>query len=155
MNDRSTEVSRLIDAPRGRIYQAFLDPDALAAWLPPGSMTGVVHAFEGREGGRIRMSLIYPPDETSMRGKSAERTDTFQARFAQLVPDTLVVWVAEFESTDPSFVGKMIVTTRLVPKHSATEVTIRCDAIPPGIRLEDNEAGCRASLEMLAAFVTQ
>jgi hypothetical protein len=30
-------VSRLIKASRRTIYQAFLDPDALVSWLPPGA----------------------------------------------------------------------------------------------------------------------
>src|SRR5262245_17318784 len=58
----STVVSSLIDAPREAVYRAFLDPAAVATWLPPGSMTGVIHTFEPREGGTIRMSLVYPAE---------------------------------------------------------------------------------------------
>ena len=47
----STRVARIIQAPRAAVYQAFVDRDAVAAWLPPESMSGVVHAFEPREGG--------------------------------------------------------------------------------------------------------
>jgi len=38
-------------------------------------------------------------------------------------------------------------------KDGGTEVTILFDDIPPGIRLEDNEAGSRSSLEKLALYV--
>lgn len=31
----TTRVSRLIGASRRKIYQAFLDADAVASWLPP------------------------------------------------------------------------------------------------------------------------
>jgi hypothetical protein len=41
----------------------------------------------------------------------------------------------------------------LAPAAGGTEVTIRCDNIPAGVRLEDNEAGCRSSLEKLASFL--
>jgi len=37
--------------------------------------------------------------------------------------------------------------------RSGTEVTILCENIPPGIRPADNEAGCRSTLEKLAAFL--
>ena len=61
MSDRaSTVVSRVLDAPREAVYRAYLDRDSLAAWLPPGAMTGVVHAFDAREGGAFSMSLVYP-----------------------------------------------------------------------------------------------
>jgi uncharacterized protein YndB with AHSA1/START domain len=60
---QSTVVSRVVNAPREAVYRAFLDQDALVAWLPPGSMQGVVHAFDGREGGTFRISLVYPEAE--------------------------------------------------------------------------------------------
>lgn len=63
-------------------------------------------------------------------------------------------WATEFESADPAFAGEMIVATTLAPADgSGTKVTIACKNIPSGIRPEDNEAGCRATLEKVAAFL--
>jgi len=152
-NPSSTVVSRVINAPREAVYGAFLDPDALVVWLPPGSMRGVVHAFEGREGGAFSMSLVYPEDDRSSRGKTSESTDTFRGRFAKLIPNERIVWAVEFESADASFAGEMIVSTTLAPAGSGTRVTILCENIPPGIRPEDNEAGSRSTLEKLASFI--
>jgi uncharacterized protein YndB with AHSA1/START domain len=115
-------------------------------------MTGVVHAFDGRAGGTFRMSLVYPEGEKSWPGKTSERTDTFRGRFAELIPGERIVWAIEFESADPSF-GAMIMSTTLEPAGSGTKVTMLCANIPRGIRPEDNEAGCRATLEKLAAFL--
>ena len=47
----------------------------------------------------------------------------------------------------------MTVPTTLSPVAGGTDVTPACDNFPPDIRLEDNEAGCRLTLEQLAAFV--
>lgn len=149
----STEVSRLVKASREAVYRAFLDPEAVATWLPPGPMRGVVHAFDPREGGAFSMSLVYPDGDTSSRGKTSARTDTFQGRFAKLVPNELVVWAVTFDAADPSFAGEMIVSTTLAPAGSGTTVTILCENIPRGIRPEDNEAGCRSTLGKLAAFL--
>jgi uncharacterized protein YndB with AHSA1/START domain len=148
----STVVSRVINAPPEAVYRAFLDPDALAAWLPPGDMRGVVHAFDAREGGAFHMSLVYPDDDRSARGKSSASADTFEGRFAKLVRNEQVVWTVEFESADPAFAGEMMVSTTFAPAGSGTNVTIRCENIPNGIRPEDNEAGCRSSLEKLATY---
>jgi uncharacterized protein YndB with AHSA1/START domain len=152
-NPASTVVSRVINAPREAVYQAFLDQDALAAWLPPGSMRGVVHAFDGREGGSFRISLVYPDGDRSSRGKTSESTDTFRGRFVELIPCERIVWAIDFESADPSFAGEMIMSTTLAPAGSGTKVTILCENIPRGIRPEDNEAGCRSTLENLASFL--
>ncbi|NKL79781.1 SRPBCC family protein [Rhizobium leguminosarum] len=149
---RSTTVSRFIAAPRERIYRAFLDADAVATWLPPGTMKGIVHAFQGREGGAFSMSLVYP-DETSHPGKTSDKTDKFQGRFAKLVPDERIVWATVFDSEDEGFSGEMTVTTILSPADGGTDVGMVCDDIPSGIRLEDNEEGCRSTLDKLAAFV--
>ncbi len=148
-----TVVSRVIDAPPEAVYRAFLDPDALTAWLPPGVMKGVMHAFDGREGGTFRISLVYPDDEPSARGKTSERTDTVRGLFVELVPNSLIVWATEFESEDPSFAGEMTVRWMLAPTGGGTEITVLCENIPCGVRPEDNEAGCRASLEQLAVFL--
>lgn len=148
----STEVSRVIDAPRDAVYRAFLDPDALAAWLPPGAMTGMVHEFEAREGGTFRITLLYP-DGAGGRGKTTDATDTVQGRFVELVPGERIVWATVFESDDPSFAGEMTLDWTLEPAGNGTRVTVVCENIPPGIRPEDNEAGCRATLEKLAGYL--
>ncbi len=148
-----TSVSRVINAPRSAVYRAFLDPQAVATWLPPDTMTGIVHTLEPREGGAFRMSLVYPPGEAAGRGKTSDDTDTFAARFVTLTPDECVEWAVTFDSADPALSGEMIVRTTLEPAGTDTRVTMLCENIPSGIRPEDNEAGCRSTLEKLAAFV--
>ena len=149
----STVVSKVIDAPREAVYRALLDQDAVTAWLPPDSMTGVVHAFDAREGGTFRISLVYPENDASARGKTSERTDTFHGRFVSLIPNEQIVWATQFDSADPSFAGEMIVSWTLAPADPGTRVTLTCENIPAGVRPQDNEAGCRSTLEKLASFL--
>lgn len=152
----STSVTRAIRAPREDVYQAFLDPDAVAAWLPPAGMHGTVHRFDPREGGAFRISLTYedPSDAPGgTGGKTSADTDTHHGRFVTLVPPERIVEVVEFESTDPRFAGEMTITVTLADTDGGTEVTFRCDDIPTGISPEANEVGCRSSLEKLAALL--
>jgi uncharacterized protein YndB with AHSA1/START domain len=149
----STRVSRIIKAGRKTVYDAFLDPKSLAQWLPPNNMTGRVHSFDPREGGRFRMSLTYQDPEHSLGGKTSEDTDTFQGRFAELVPYSKIVEVVEFESQDPAFAGEMTLIVTLADAGGGTEITMLCKDIPKGIRPEDNELGCKQSLQKLAALI--
>jgi uncharacterized protein YndB with AHSA1/START domain len=55
----STRVRRHVNAPRGKVYSALVDANAIATWMVPTGMTSQVHAFEGREGGTFRISLTY------------------------------------------------------------------------------------------------
>lgn len=149
---RSTKVSQIVQAPREVVYRAFLDPDALAAWLPPDGMKGRVETFEPHEGGRFRLSLTYLNQQDSRRGKTSEGTDTVQGRFAELVPYERIVWVTAFESQEPDFAGEMRITWSFTDMGGKTEITVLCEDIPKGIRLEDNELGSRESLRHLAAY---
>jgi uncharacterized protein YndB with AHSA1/START domain len=149
----STQVSRIIKAPRKAVYKACLDPHAVAAWRVPDNMTAQVHVFDPREGGTYRMSLTYRDPALSPGGKTSEGTDTFQGRFVELIPDEKIVEAIEFDSRDAKFAGEMKMTTRLADADGGTEVTILCQDLPSGIRPEDNEAGTRQALHKLAALL--
>jgi uncharacterized protein YndB with AHSA1/START domain len=149
----STEVSRIIRAPRSRVYRAFLDPESVAAWLAPDQMQGHVHIFEPHEGGRFRISLQYQNLEDSQPGKTDADTDTYHGQFIKLVPDEMIVEVIEFESQEPDLQGEMTMTVRLANFSDGTNVSLLFENIPAGIRLEDHEAGSQQSLRKLAALV--
>jgi uncharacterized protein YndB with AHSA1/START domain len=101
-----TRVSRIIKAGRKAVYQAFLDPDSVASWLAPDNMTGHVHTFDAREGGKFRMSLTYQ-EPGHLPGKTSGDTDI------ELVPYAKIVEVVEFESHDEAFAGEMRMTVSL------------------------------------------
>jgi hypothetical protein len=42
--------------------------------------------FDARVGGGYRMSLFYPPNERSFRGKTSDREDMVDVRFVELAP---------------------------------------------------------------------
>jgi len=146
-------VSRTIKAPRKKIYEAFLDPEAVASWFAPDTMRVHVHSFEPREGGTFRISLTYNNPENSQRGKSSAATDTYHGRFVKPVPYEKIVEAIEFESQDPQFAGEMTMTVTLTDVEGGTELSLLHENVPVGIRPEDNEAGSRQSLAKLAAFV--
>jgi uncharacterized protein YndB with AHSA1/START domain len=147
----STRMSRLIDAPRERVYAALLDPAAVARWKFPAGMSCEVHEFDAREGGAIRVSLTYDaPDRT---GKTHGRTDTYHGRFVTLVPGELVVEADEFETDDPALRGEMLITIRLSDAPPGTRLEAVHDGLPEGVATGDNEVGWREALDRLAALV--
>lgn len=149
---RIDSASRIIKASPDVLYRALMDPEALEAWRPPEGMTGEMLAFDGREGGLYRMSLTYNAPEPGLHGKTSEHADVVEGRFLELVPDRRVVEVVEFDSDDPAFAGAMTITTALAAVPGGTEVTIRCENVPDGIRPEDHQEGMASTLANLAAF---
>src|SRR5437762_13219822 len=98
----TTRVSRVIAATPAELYAAFMDPAVLVQWLPPGGMTGQLHAFDGRVGGGYTMSLFYPAEGTRFRGKTAAGEDRARVRFLQLSPGRRLVEAVPFDTTDPA-----------------------------------------------------
>ena len=147
----STRVSRHLNAPRDRVYRAFLDAEMVPRWKVPASMTCHVHTFDGREGGRFRISLAY--DAPDRVGKTTAHTDTYHGYFATLVPNERVVEVDEFETADPALQGEMTITITLADSDGGTDLVAVHDGLPAGVAAADNEAGWVESLDRLAALV--
>ena len=53
----TVRLHRVLRADPERIYRAFLDPDAMAKWLPPYGFTCRVHHMEAKVGGVFKMSF--------------------------------------------------------------------------------------------------
>ncbi|KYF81773.1 ATPase [Sorangium cellulosum] len=149
-----TDTASLVVATRpDAIYRAFADPDALMAWLPPEGMTGRVLDYDFREGGRYRIELTYEEAAPSGGGKTTGRTDVSAGRFLSLGPGKRIVQSVEFESSDASFAGEMVMTWSFEPLPAGTRITITAENVPPGISQADHDAGLRSSLENLARYL--
>jgi uncharacterized protein YndB with AHSA1/START domain len=149
----TTEVARLIRAPRADVYRALLDPELVQQWMVPEGMTSEVHSFVAEEGGGYRISLTY--DEPTGTGKSTAHTDTFHGRFVRLVPDREVVQAVEFETDDPGLQGQMTITYTLTDTADGTEVVGRHEDLPAAVSPADNELGWTMSLAKLARLVEE
>ncbi|MDB5443583.1 MAG: ATPase [Phenylobacterium sp.] len=147
------KISRIIEAPRRALYAACMDPQALAAWLPPAGMRGEMHRFEPWEGGGYRMTLAYDRPSPEARGKTTADSDTVEVRFVELVPDRRIVQAVAFETDDPAYGGTMTMTWRFADAPGGTEVAVAVENAPPGISEADHETGIRSSLENLARFM--
>jgi len=80
--DRELVTSRIIEAPRHRVFGAFFDPVQLARWWGPKGFTNTFHEFDPRPGGVWRF-VMHGPDGTDYRNES---------QFVEIVPDERVVF---------------------------------------------------------------
>jgi uncharacterized protein YndB with AHSA1/START domain len=149
---RTDTASRVIAAPLERVYAAFVDPDALIAWLPPEGMSGRFERFDARPGGSYRMVLTYA-DASGAPGKATANSDIVEGRFLDVVPGARVVQAVDFVSDDPAHAGTMTMAWELTAVDAGTRVEIRADDVPDGISAEDHAAGLASSLANLAAYL--
>lgn len=146
------KISRSICAPRDAVFAAFLDPDALIAWLPPAGMTGEMHRFDPHAGGGYAMTLRYA-DPRAGRGKTTDDTDKVAVRFAEIIPGTRIVQEVDFASDDAAYDGTMTMTWSFADAAGGTDVAVEVANAPPGVSEADHEVGIRSSLENLARFL--
>ena len=141
-----------VGASPQKVYAAFVDADALAAWLPPDGMSGVIADADLRACGGFTMTLRYDevPDGG---GKTTERTDVSRVAIDELVEPERVVWGVEFDSDDPDTAGRMTMTWTFTARDTGTRVAVDATDVPPGIDVDAHQQGLDASLANLAAWL--
>lgn len=132
----------VLKAPPAKIYKAFLDPDAMARWLPPYGFTGKVHEIDPRVGGRYRMSFT---------NFTTGNSHSFGGEYLELVPDQKLVHTDRFD--DPNLPGEMKVTVTLKAVSVGTEVEIVQEGIPDVIPPDACHLGWRESIAQLTNLV--
>ncbi len=147
----STQSRQFVRAPRARVYAALTEAGAVALWMVPDGVTGIVHEFDAREGGQFRVSLTHAAPAAD--GQPDAHPNTCYGRFARLVPDELVVLKLAFESADPRQQGVMTATVVLTDDAGGTTIDARHDNLPPGIDRVANERDWRIALGKLKALV--
>ena len=135
-------LHRVLRAKPERVYKAFLDPDAMAKWLPPNGFTGKVHHVDARVGGTYKMSFT-----EFASGKS----HSFGGEYIELVPNERIRHTDRFD--DPNLVGEIQVSVALKPVSVGTDVTIVQEGVPDVIPAEACYLGWQESLTLLAKLV--
>ena len=138
----TVKLHRVLTAPAACIYRAFLDPDAMAKWLPPHGFTGKVHAMDARVGGSYRMSFT---------NFSTGHSHSFGGEYLELVENERIVHTDKFD--DANLPGEMRVVIALKPVMVGTELSIEQSGIPAAIPVEACYLGWQESLQLLAQLV--
>jgi len=125
-----------------KVYRAFLEPDAMAKWLPPDGFACTVHHLEPKVGGAFRMSF---------RNFTNGQKHSFGGQYLELVPNERLCYTDKFE--DPGLPGEIRVTVTLKKVSVGTEVSIVQEGLPDVIPVEACYLGWQQSLRNLARLV--
>ena len=138
----TVRLHRVLAARPEKVYRAFLEPDAVAKWLPPDGFTCTVHQLEAKVGGSHKMSF---------RNFTTGKSDGFGGKYLELVPNERLRYTDKFD--DPNLPGEIVVTVTLKPVSVGTEVNIVQEGLPDVIPLEACYLGWQESLLNLARLV--
>ena len=142
MSSNTVRLHRVLAAKPEKVYRAFLDPDAMARWLPPNGFTGKVHNMDAKVGGSYKMSFT-----NFTTGKSI----SFGGEFLELVPNERLRYTDNFD--DPNLPGEIMVTVTLKQVFVGTEINIVQEGLPAVIPVEACYLGWQESLQNLARLV--
>ncbi len=142
MSTHTVRLHRVLRAAPSRVYQAFIDPEAMCKWLPPHGFTGRVHQLEAKVGGTFKMSFTH---------FASGKRHSFGGTYLEMVPGERLVHTDRFD--DPNLPGEMKVTITFQPVFCGTELTVVQEGIPEVIPLAGCYLGWQESLTLLANVV--
>ena len=139
----TVRLHRVLKAPPERVYRAFLEPDAMAKWLPPHGFTGKVHQMDAKVGGSYKMSFT---------NFSTGHGHSFGGKYLELVPNERIRHTDKFDGPNMP-PGEMQVTITLKQVSVGTEVNIVQEGVPDVIPVEACYLGWQESLMLLGKLV--
>lgn len=138
----TVRLYRVLATTPEKLYRAFLEPDAMAKWLPPNGFAATVHSMEAEVGGTFRMSF---------RNFTTGDSHSFGGAYIELVPNERIRYTDTFEN--PDLHGEIQVTVTLNKVSVGTELHIVQEGLPEIIPIEACYLGWQQSLENLARLV--
>ena len=138
----TVQLHRVLRTTPDKLYRAFLDPHALAKWLPPNGFTAQVHQLDAKVGGGFRMSFT---------NFGSGNSHSFGGTYLDLRPGELLRYTDVFD--DPNLPGQMVTTVTLAAVSCGTELKVVQEGIPDVIPPEACYLGWQESLVLLAKLV--
>jgi uncharacterized protein YndB with AHSA1/START domain len=138
----TVRLHRVLATSPEKIYRAFIEPDALAKWLPPNGFSATVQQLEAKVGGTHRMSF---------RNFTTGHSHSFGGTYLELSPGKRLRYTDKFD--DPRLPGEIQVTVTLTRVSVGTEISIVQEGLPDVIPVEACYLGWQESLRNLAKLV--
>ncbi len=142
MSENKVSLHRVLTAPPEKVFRAFTDPLAIAAWLPPYGFLCTVHQMDAKAGGTFRMSFT---------NFSTGNGHSFGGSYVEVKPAELLKYTDKFD--DPNLPGEMTTTVWFKKTSVGTELSVLQENIPSVIPAEMCYLGWQESLEKLAKLV--
>jgi len=147
--ERELVLTRVFDAPRELVFQAWTDPKHLAQWWGPKGFTNPVCELDLRPGGALRI-VMRAPDGTDY---------PMTGVFREIVPPARLVFTNHAVDAQGNRLLEGLTTVSFAEQDGKTKLTLHTRAVAvvayAAAYLEGMEVGWTQSLERLAAHVAQ
>ena len=161
--DRDFVITRTFDAPRGRVFQAWTDPEHMKHWWGPRGFTSPICKLDLRPGGSMHYCLR-SPDGHEMWGKFV---------FREVVVPERLIYINSFSDAEggitrhpmsPTWPLELLTTVTFEEHEGKTTLTVRWGLLPSATEPERKtfgeghssmQQGWTGTLDQLAGYLAQ
>lgn len=142
MSTNKVTLHRVLKTSPEKVFRAFTEAAAIAAWLPPYGFLCTVHEMTVEKGGTHKMSF---------QNFSTGNSHSFGGKYLEIRPNEFLQYTDAFDN--PHLPGEMTTSVTLRKTIAGTEINITQEGIPSAIPVEMCYLGWQESLEKLAKLV--
>lgn len=137
----SLQVTRLIKAPRERVFEAWINPDQIKHWFGPATCRMLDAQIDPHVGGKYR--FLVSTEEMGELAVSGE--------YREVSAPSKLVFTWQWEDDEDWVNVTSVVTVDFVEKDGGTEVRITHNGLPTTDHADRHEHGWTGCLDKLAA----
>jgi uncharacterized protein YndB with AHSA1/START domain len=138
----SVILHRVIKTNPEKLFRAFSNPNAMAAWLPPYGFLCTVQEYDFSIGGSYKLTFHNFTNDTKV---------SFGGEFLEIKPYEFLRYTDRFD--DVQLAGEMLTTISILEVMGGSDLKISQTGIPEMIPAEMCYLGWQESLEKLTKLV--
>jgi uncharacterized protein YndB with AHSA1/START domain len=141
--ERELVVTRILDAPRALVFQAWTEPDRAARWWGPQGFTTLYCDMDVRPGGTFRASMRSPAGTVHWR----------RGVYREVVEPERLVFTFAWEDAEGKPGLQTLVTVTFADLDGKTELTLRQGVFETVAARDDHRRGWTSTLARFAEYL--
>ena len=141
---RALTLTRIFDAPRGLVFDAWTEPQHLIRWWGPRGFTTPTCEMDVQAGGKYRLRMR-PPEGPEI---------WWHGGCGEFVRPERIVWTCSIDDADGhSISGETLLTVTLEEQAGKTKLTLRQESFASEALQQSHNDGWNSALERLAKYL--
>jgi uncharacterized protein YndB with AHSA1/START domain len=143
--ERELVITRIFDAPRHLVFQAWTEPDRVARWWGPQGFVTTYCDMDIRPGGTFRVCMRSP------EGIEYWKRGTYR----EVVAPERLVFTFAWENAEGKPGHQTLVTVTFAKRGDKTELTLRQAVFETVVTRDDHRRGWTSTLQRFAEYLAE
>jgi uncharacterized protein YndB with AHSA1/START domain len=137
------QLSRVVAAPRERVFAAWTTPDAIKDWFGPGSCRVLDVEVDLRVDGEYCFSF-----STEQLGEI-----TVRGQYREVTPPAKLIYTWRWEGNPELASGTSLVTIEFIPAGNSTEIRLTHEQLPSLESRDNHQRGWSGAFDKLEEYL--